>query len=96
MKVIFTDEATQSLDRILAFITSNYPTILAAFETRFRTVVSRIGAWPESAQEVAQRRGVRVAPLTPFPYKVFYRITPGAVEILMIQHASRQDPWEGE
>ena len=96
MKVVYTDEALDNLDGILAYIARNYPTILAAFEKRLRTVVVRIGAWPESAEEVDERPGVRVVPLIRYPYKVFYRITSEAVEILYIHHAARRDPWEEE
>jgi plasmid stabilization system protein ParE len=63
MKVVYTGEALDNLDGILAYIARNYPTILAAFERRLRAVVVRIGAWPESAQEVAERPGVHVVPL---------------------------------
>lgn len=59
MKVIYTDEALLDLDEILAFIELNYPTILAAFEKRLRSVEQRIGRWPKSAEEVEQRPGVR-------------------------------------
>jgi plasmid stabilization system protein ParE len=96
MKVVYTQEALNNLDGILAFIATNYPTISAAFERRLRAVVMRIGAWPESAEEVAERPGVRVVPLIRYPYKVFYRITGDAVEILYIHHAARRAPWEGE
>ncbi len=71
MKVIYSDEALDSLDVILAFIATKYPTKSAAFEKRLRAVVMRIGAWPESAAEVAERPGVRVVPLIRYPYKVF-------------------------
>jgi plasmid stabilization system protein ParE len=63
MKVVYTDEALKDLDRILAFIGANYPTIYEAFEARLRSVIVRIGEWPDSAQEVAERAGVRVVPL---------------------------------
>ena len=96
MKVIYTGEALDSLDGILAFIATNYPTKSAAFEKRLRTVVMRISTWPESAEEVAERPGVRVVPLIRYPYKVFYRVKSDAVEIVHIHHAARQAPWEGE
>jgi toxin ParE1/3/4 len=96
MKVIYTCEAIDSLEGILAFIATNYTAKSAAFEKRQRTAVMRIGAWPESAEEVAERPGVRVVPLIRYPYKVFYRVTSGAVEILYIHHAARRAPWEGE
>jgi len=92
MKVVYTDEALHDLDEILTFITANYPTISAPFETRLSAVVGRIGQWPESAQEVDQRPGVRVVPLIRYPYKVFYQVTATAVEILHIHHAARQQP----
>jgi toxin ParE1/3/4 len=71
MKVVYTDEALHNLDGILGYIASNYPTVSAAFERRLRTVITRIGAWPESAEEVDERPGVRVVPLVRYPYKVF-------------------------
>jgi|GEM_PF-2569011 len=69
MKVVYTDQALRDLDEILTFITSNYPAISSAFEKRLVLVTERIGRRPESAQEVEQRAGVRVAPLIRYPYK---------------------------
>jgi len=91
MKVVFTDEALANLDGILSFIASNYPSIYDAFQSRLRSVVARIGDWPESAQEVAGRSGVRGAPLVRYPYKVFYRSTGQVIEILYIDHAARDE-----
>ena len=96
MKVVYTDEALRDLDEILDYIASHYPTISASFEMRLRTVVARIGEFPESAQQVEERPGVRVVPLIRYPYKVFYRVASQAVEILYIHHASRLQPWEDE
>lgn len=67
MKVVYTDEALENLDRILAFITTNYPTIYQAFEQRLQSIVVRIGEWPDSAQEVSDRPGVRVVPFIRYP-----------------------------
>ena len=91
MKVIYTDEALADLDGILSFIASNYPSILDAFQSRLRSVIARIGDWPKSASEVADRPGVRVAPLIRYPYKVFYRSTGQVIEILYIHHAARDE-----
>jgi len=44
-----------------------------------------------SAEEVIQRPGVRVAPFIRYPYKIFYRVTSGAVEILHVHHAARHE-----
>lgn len=92
MKVVYTEEALRDLDEILTFIASNYPAISAAFEKRLAAVILRIGRWPESAQEVEQRTGVRVVPLIRYPYKIFYRVTTAAVEILHVHHAASAQP----
>ena len=96
MKVVYTDEALDNLDEILGFLAANYPIISTLFEKQLRTVCVRIGAWPKSAEAVAERPGVRVVPLIRYPYKVFYRIKGRSVEILYIHHVARQNPWGKE
>ena len=91
MKVIYTDEARKNLDGILAYIASNYPTVYAPFLIRLRSVTARIGMWPDSAQEVAEEPGVRVVPLLRYPYKMFYRNTGEAIEIMYIHHAAQDE-----
>jgi toxin ParE1/3/4 len=89
MKVVYTDEALENLAGILDYIASHYPAIYEAFQIRLQSVVARIGEWPESAQEVLGRPGVRVVPLIRYPYKVFYRRTDETIEILYVHHAAR-------
>lgn len=91
MKVVFTDEALRDLDGILAYIALHYPAVLPAFEFRLRAVLARFASFPESAQQVAQRPGVRMTPLIRYPYKIFYRINDGVIEILHIHHAARSE-----
>lgn len=91
MKVVYTVEALADLDGILRYIANHYPAISEAFENRLHAVVARISRWPESAQEVAERPGVRMAPLIRYPYKIFYRISNETVEILYIHHAAREE-----
>ena len=94
MKVAYTDEALRDLDGILTYIGKHYPGVSASFENRLRTTVRRIAAWPESAPRIAERANVRVVPLVPYPYRLFYRVTASAVEILYLHHAARQEPWD--
>jgi toxin ParE1/3/4 len=91
MKVVYTDEASDDLDGILAFIASNYPIAYEPFLIRLRAVTARIGMWPDSAQEVAEQPGVRRVPLLRYPYNIFYRNTGAAIEILYIHHAARDE-----
>ena len=63
MRVRYTDEALRDLDEILSYIAIHYPAVFISFEKRLRSAVRRIAAWPDSAQQLAERPGVRVAPL---------------------------------
>jgi toxin ParE1/3/4 len=45
---------------------------------------------------VKQRPGVRVAFLTPYPFKLFYRIVADIIEVLHVAHAARGEPWDRE
>ena len=92
MKVVYTDEAIENLAGILSYIASHYPAIYEAFGIRLRSVNAKISQWPDSAREVVGRPGVRVAPLIRYPYKVFYRNTGEAIEILYIHHVAQDEP----
>jgi toxin ParE1/3/4 len=92
MKVVYTDEALRDLDEILAFIGANYPAIEPAFLRRLEMIERRLARWPESAEEVEQRPRVRAVPFIRYPYKLFYRVSEEAIEILHVHHAARRDP----
>ncbi len=94
MKVVFTDAAVKDLRSIAAYLATNYPNSAAAVERRLYLVIARIARWPESAQRVVDRPGVRVVPLVRYLYRIFYRIAEEAVETLPIHHTSRQALWE--
>jgi hypothetical protein len=49
----------------------------------------RIAAWPEAAQTVADRPGIRTVPLVRYPFRIFYRLADDQLEILHIHHAAR-------
>ncbi len=90
MRVVYTAEALADLDGIFDYIANHYPAISEAFQNRLHAVTTRVARWPESAQEVRERPGVRIAPLIRYPYKIFYRISGETVEILHVHHAARE------
>ena len=59
MKVVFAEEALQNLDEILAYTAIHYPTVFGALVVRLKSVIARVAEWPDSAQGVAGRPGVR-------------------------------------
>lgn len=91
MQVVWTEAALADLDEILAYTAEHYPSLVDAVEHRIRAVVKRLGQWPESARAIKERPGVHVAPLVRYPYRVFYRVHEGQVEILHVHHAARDD-----
>jgi len=90
MKVVFTDEARRDLAEILDRLAIEFPTVSPMLEARLHATLRRIGMWPESAREVAERPGVRVVPLLRYPYNIFFRVTVDAVEVLHIHHSVRR------
>ena len=66
-KVVFTDATVDSLHSIATYLVANYPSVAAAVERRLRIVMARIARWPESAQRVIERPGVRVVLLVRYP-----------------------------
>ncbi len=92
MKLRFTEAARRDLETIMAFISANYPANVGRFEQRLRRSLARIERWPEGARLAASHPDLRVVPLIRYPYKIFYRIGPDAIEILHIHPAARQEP----
>lgn len=92
MRVVLSDEALRDLDAILTYTEANHPTALAALERRLHTSLRRIGAWPEIAQTVDGRPGLRMVPLVRYPFSIFYRVAHNQVEILHIHHTARTTP----
>jgi toxin ParE1/3/4 len=93
MKVVYTDAALHDLDEMTVWLKAHYPGVGKAVDRRLRLVVAHIARWPESMRASAHRPGVRVVPLGRYPYKIFYRVSGEAVEILHIHHAVRE-PWD--
>ena len=92
MRLIYTDDARNDLANILQFTSTHYPTALAGLQTRLRRIEGRISRHPESTEPVVGRPGVRVVPFVRYPFKLFYRVTADAVEVLHIHHAARRLP----
>lgn len=93
MKDVYTAAALGDLAEIAEWLAIHYPSIAPAIQQRIRQVVSIVARWPESAPRSGKRPGVRVASVSKYPYKIFYRVMADSVEILHIHHAARL-PWD--
>jgi plasmid stabilization system protein ParE len=94
MKVRYSKLALDELEVILSRISAENPSAATRLEAGISRIVERIGRFPESAQEVAERQGVRRVPLVRYPYAIYYRVVSGEVIILRVVHGARRDPWE--
>jgi toxin ParE1/3/4 len=95
MKVEYSNRATADLRKVSADSHAMFGGVVAlALEARIRDVVTYISENPEGAPRVTERSGVRMFPLTHYPYKVFYRILRDRIRGLHIRHTSRR-PWVG-
>jgi hypothetical protein len=57
-----------------------------------QAILTRIGNWPESAQEIVGRPGVRSVSFIRFPYRLFYRVIAERIEVLHVHHSARDLP----
>jgi toxin ParE1/3/4 len=94
MKAIYSRLALAELEDILERIAAENPAAAVRFRARVERVIERIEQFPEGAQEVAERPGVRRLPLVRYPYVIHYRVTENEIVILRIIHGARRSPWE--
>ena len=95
MKVEYSKRAVSDLQNIAAhFANPENPKVGERIAGRIQQVVARISGAPESGRPVAQRPAVRVVPLLPFRYNLFYAIRGDTIRIVHIRHTSRR-PWPG-
>jgi toxin ParE1/3/4 len=95
MNVIYSPRALRDLEQIAAYYMAVAdPSIAAAVGASIERVIDRITRSPFSAPKLTKRPDVRMAFVLRYPYKVFYRLSGDAVEILHIRHTARR-PWEG-
>ncbi len=93
MNVEYSKRAVEDLREIASYYQAAAgPGVAQAVAEGIRETVARIARHPESGRQVAQHRGVRVAPLLRYRYRIFYRVTGGTIRILHIRHMSRR-PW---
>jgi len=86
--------AREDLNAIVSYLERNYPAVISRFEACLEIVINELVIGPRARKKIAERPGVRGVPLIRYPYKVFYKVTDQAIEILYIHHTSRRPPWE--
>lgn len=91
MKVRYTDTALAEIDEILSYIAKDNPLAADEVGAVLRAAIARLADCPRLAIET-DVPNVRVAPVLPYRYLVFYSIHEDALIVRNVRHAARQRP----
>jgi toxin ParE1/3/4 len=94
MRVRYTPEAFADRERIFEYLRERSPSGARNVLASIREAVQLLRDHPYSGYKTNDGN-VRVKFVIRYPYKIFYRVREGVVEIAHIRHTSRR-PWEGE
>ncbi len=94
MRVRWSRLALEDVSGILGRLVTENPVAAGRLTRRLDRVVRRISLYPEGAQAVAERPGVRRIPLVRYPFILFYKVENGEAIILRIVHGAMDRPWE--
>jgi toxin ParE1/3/4 len=89
MRVRYTDAALREIDEILSYIAKDNPLAADEVAAVLRATVRRLSEYPRLAIETDEP-GVRVAPVLPYRYLIFYSIDRDAIVVRNVYHASRE------
>lgn len=91
MTPVYSRRALADLRMIGTYYTSMAsPAVARAIEQRLIAVIDQICLAPLAAPRLARRTNLRVVSVTRYPFRVFYRLRKGGVEIVHIRHTSRR------
>ena len=91
MIVRITPRAERDIAEIIGYVEAFSPQGARNVALRLQQTFRILGEQPRTGAPT-QRNDVFVKIVPGYPYKVFYRLSSGAVEILHIRHSSRR-PW---
>jgi plasmid stabilization system protein ParE len=91
MRLVYSRQALADLRGIATYYSASAsPAIAESIERRLVDVIDRISRAPEAAPRVSQRSHVRVVAVVRYPFRIFYRVRDGTIDILHIRHTSRR------
>lgn len=88
MRIRYTETAFSELKEIQTYIAKDNAVAARIMISRIEQVVERIGEFPEIAATIDTTE-IRVFPVPPFPFLIFYELRENVVIIRNIRHANR-------
>ena len=93
MRILWTDEALDDLEEILAYYyLEASPRTAAAIERRIIAEVESLPPYPERIRESERVPGARELVVNKLPYVVFVQLGDDAIVVLNVVHGNRQFP----
>ena len=89
MNVRFTRRAARDLRSIFDYIAQDRPGAATRVVDRIETFVGVLADVP-GVGAVVSRSGTQACSLPDLPYRIYYRVVRGELQVLQIRHASRR------
>ena len=94
MRVRFTPRARSDLQAIIEFLSERSLTGARNIKRAMDATINLIGQYPESGR-LAGEQEIRVLPVGPYPYLIYWSVEAGEAWIVHIRDGRRK-PWRGE
>ncbi len=91
MKVRYTETALEEIEDILSYIAKDNLSAALRVSAIILATIDRIAEFPQTGVE-ADRPGVRVMPILPYRYLVFFSVADDTLIIRNVRHSARQQP----
>jgi toxin ParE1/3/4 len=88
MKVRYTEAALSEIDEMLSHIAENNPLAADEVAAVLRATIQRLSEYPKLAIETDEP-AVRVAPVLPYRYLIFYDVDADAIVVRNVRHSAR-------
>ena len=90
MKVVWTDEATEQLDGIYAFVARNSEYYARKLIDKLVARADTLGDFPLFGRMVLRYNDPTIRELVVAPYIIVYLVQPEHIEVLTVIHGSRE------
>jgi toxin ParE1/3/4 len=91
MRVRYTDTALAEISDILSYIAKDNPLAAEEVGAIMRATITRLADFPRLAMET-EAPDVRVAPVLPYRYLIFYSVHDDSLVIRNVRHTARKWP----
>ncbi|HEV2562383.1 MAG TPA: type II toxin-antitoxin system RelE/ParE family toxin [Rhizomicrobium sp.] len=91
MRVRFAPEALSQMADISAYIAQDSASAARKVIQRIEYIAALLGGNPEMGHLISEE-GVRVFPVNPYPYLIFYELGEDELNVISVRHGARRRP----